>query len=243
MNLSRSFVIRDTQGVIYTGQFVSPVSSQSYPGPIIQTGLAEVEPPLYAIQRTYPAGLAGGEDGRFNPRLRQALEKGGALQTIRRDEKGEPIQHPSTDWQGDSDILRIRADLFPETFQLGQTARVHLFFASGQSRSAFDIVQVESTLSQENGFFCTVDHTISDKVTADNIKEGVYVIRWKPWGPVYGAREYTAKAGPAKLSLIVILRKSAPVGGQMTVYSVKLPAQTLAILPALPPSPAVGKGN
>jgi hypothetical protein len=233
--LSRSFRVRDAQGPIYSGQFVSPVSSMTYRGPTIQTGMAEVDPPLYALQPGYPGRLARDEDQRFAPRLRQALEKAGLLKAIPRNEKPAPIQRLSTEWHGDRASLRVRAEFFPETFRLGQTARVHLFFVPAQTNMPlFDTVQIESSLTQEGGFFCTVDHSLPDRVTPETIKSGVHILRWKPWGPVYGATETVAKPGQAKLSLNVILRKNTPQG-QESVCSVAIPAQALTVLPANPP--------
>jgi hypothetical protein len=242
MHLSRSFVVRDAQGAVYAGRFISPASSATYRGPTIQTGLAEVEPPCYAIQGGYPGSFGAGEDQRFAPRLRQALEQGGVLKAIPRDEKPVPIQHISTEWCGDRTHPRIRAELFPETFRLGQTARVHLFFVAGTSNApTYDTVQIESSLTQEGGFFCTVDHSLTDKLTADTVKAGVHVLRWKPWGPNRGAAEPVAKAGPAKLALRVTLRKDTP-RGQEAVYSVAIPTHPLTILPSAPP-PAAGGGK
>jgi hypothetical protein len=240
LHLSRSFVVRDSQGVIYAGRFISPAMSATYAGPTIQTGLAEVEPPLYAIQGGYPARLAGGDDRRFAPRLRQALEQGGVLKAIPANEKAVPIQRLSTEWLGERDNLRVRAELFPETFRLGQPARVHLFFVFGKAGPPpFDTVQLESSLTQPGGFFCTVDHSIAGKLTADAVKGGVHILRWKPWGPVYGAAETTAKAGAATLSLRVTLRKNTP-RGEEAVCSVAIPAQALTILASAPASAAAG---
>jgi hypothetical protein len=233
MHLHRAFAVRDTEGAIYGGQFVSPVSSQSYDGPtILQSMSEETAPPFYCIHGGYPRGGGGKrDDERFNQRLHDDLEKAGLLKTIPVTEKPLPLERISTDWLGDRDKIRIRAEIFTETFRIGQTARVHLFFTPGLTPPpSFDTVEIQSKLTQDNGFFCTTDHSIPDKLTPETIKAGIHVLRWKPWGPVFGAGETMAKAGVATLSLELILRKQT-TNGQEVVCTATIPAQKLTLLP------------
>lgn len=232
-HLQRGFVVRDAAGVIYEGRFFSTASSQSYDGPTILSSMAELAPPLYAIQGGYPGGDGKRDKARFNQRLHDDLAKAGLLKTISPTEKPAAFEIIRTEWLGDRDKIRMRAEIFTETFHLGQTARVHFFFTPGLTPPpAFDAVEIRSSLTQDSGFFCTTDHSIPDKLTPDTIKAGAYVLRWKPWGPVFGASETTAKAGPATLSLELILRKQTPKG-QEVVCTATIPAQKLTILPAV----------
>jgi hypothetical protein len=229
LHLHRSFVVRDAGGAIYEGQFVSSASSQSYDGPTILTGMSE-SPPLYAIQGWYGEGGKRDKE-RFNQRLHDDLEKAGLLKTISPTEKPLPIEKIHTEWLGDRDKIRMRAEIFTETFRIGQPARVHLFFTQGLTPPpAFDTVEIHSTLAQDSGFFCTTDHSIHNKLTPEMIKAGVYVLRWKPWGPVFGAGETMAKAGPATLSLELILRKQTK-NGQEVVCTATIPPQKLTLVP------------
>jgi len=255
-HLQRSFTVRDADGDIYSGRFFSPASSQSYDGPTILTsfpGFSEA-PPLFAIQGGYPGTIGEGAKKRFHPRLRADLEKAGLLKLISPADKPQPIERIHTEWCGDRNQHRFRAEIFPETFRIGQTARVHLFFtppALTQAEAAsaerdirarlagkavatappiFDTVQVSSTLSQTNGFFCTTDHSIAEKLTPETIKSGFYLLRWKPWGTVYGAVKSTAEPGPATLSFTLTLRKQT-TNGLEVVSTATIPPQKLTILP------------
>lgn len=237
-HLQRAFLVRDDEGEIYGGRFFSPTSSQSYDGPTIPTGMGE-SPPVYAIQGGYPGGGGKRDRERFNQRLHDDLEKAGLLKAIPSPEKPLPIEKIHTEWLGDRDKIRMRAEIFPETFRIGQPARVHLFFTPGLTPPpTFDTVEFHSTLAQDSGFFCTTDHSIPNKLTPETIKAGVYVLRWKPWGLVYGASETLAKAGSATLTLDLILRKQT-TNGQEVVCAATIPPQKLTILPTV----HAGAGN
>jgi hypothetical protein len=233
-HLQRGFSVRDTGGEIYGGRFFSSASSQSYDGPVMLTSLTGMDeaPPLFAIKGGYP-GTIGGDGGqkRFNQRLHDDLEKAGLLKTISPTDKPQPIERIHTDWCGDRDQYRMRAEIFPETFRIGQTARVHLFFTQGPTRPpTFDTVELQSTLSQTNGFFCTTDHSLPAKLTRKTVQSGFHLLRWKPWGPIFGASEITAKAGAATLSFEMILRKQT-TNGLEVVCTASIPPQKLTVLP------------
>ncbi len=231
-HLQRGFSVRDNGGEIYEGRFFSLTSSQSYDGPTILASISGVgeAPPLFAITGGYPGSIGEGAKKRFNQRLHDDLEKAGLLKSIPPTEKLRPIERIHTEWFGDRDQIRLRAEIFPETFRRGSEARVHLFFTQGLTPPpTFDTVEIRIILSQTNGFFCNTEHSIPDKLTPETIKSGFHLMRWKPWGPVYGAIESQAKSGPAKLSLCMVLRKKTPKG-QEVVCSVEIPSQELMIL-------------
>jgi hypothetical protein len=233
-HLQREFSVRDSSGEIYSGRFFSLASSQTYDGPTILTGKItgmDETPPLFAIQGGYPGNIGPGAKRRFNRRLHDDLEKAGLLKTISPTEMPRPIERIHTEWFGDRDKIRLRAEIFPETFRLGSEARIHLFYTPGLTPPpTFDTVKIQTILSQTNGFFCNTAHSIPDKLTPETIKFGFHLMRWKPWGPVYGAIKSRAKSGPAKLSLRMVLRQRTPNGHEV-VCSVEIPSQELMILP------------
>jgi len=229
----RTFVVRDGAGAIYEGRCYSMDSSLGYDGPTILADRSDPAPPLYAVEGGYPRGGGSRDRDRFSPRLRAALAKAGVLEAIAPDEKAAPIQRDSTGWHSQDNGPQVRAEIFPETFRIGQAARVHVFFAPRKADApTFDTVEIGTSLTQNQmGFFCTSSHAVPQESAPDIFKTGLHVLRWMPWGPVYGAREALAKPGPAELSLKVVLRKKTPRGME-AVYTVDIPARRIMVLPA-----------
>jgi len=221
----RPFVVRDDAGVIYEGRCISGESSIGYDGPTIVVGDWTVAPPLFAVEGSYPGGKQAAGGPRFAPRLRAALEKVGVLKAIPADEKSVPIKRLSIPWEGDAKILKVAADVFPETLRLGQKPRVHLRCLPGVNLPALYTLQAETILTQDDGFDYTITHMLSPSL------HDVHVLRWNPWGPTPGIHAKTAKAGPARLSVTVIMRQQTDKGIEV-VQTVAVPAVEVTILPA-----------
>lgn len=206
--LRREFKVRDSETLFYEGRAISPVSSIPYDGPTIIEPSIDLPPPLFEIRAGYP-DARGETDKRFHPRLRTVLEKAGKLAEIPTAEKLNPIAKTSSDWVGPRDRMRIRAETFPETFRIGAKARAHIFFApQGKNPVRPERIEIHSTLTIDGGaFFCTTDHFVRDPVALSAaFRRGVVVLRWQPWGPVYGAEQSEAKPGPGEIQFKVILR-------------------------------------
>jgi hypothetical protein len=227
----RAFAVRDEAGVIYRGRCFSMGSSLAYDGPTLVAGTPAAAPPLFAVEGGYPAGGGRRDRERFAPRLRAALAEAGVLRPIPPAAQARPLARLATPWHGDKKTLRVRADIFPETLRLGSEARAHLFLAPGAAGLPdLESVEIHSRLTQnEERFFCTTAHA----ATPAAVSNGVHVIRWRPWGPVYGAIEPNAKAGPAQLAFAVIARRKTGAGPP-SVLSVRLPAQEVTVLPCSP---------
>lgn len=129
--LQRDFVVRDRGGDIYRGCFMSATSSFSYDGPTISSDFFEVEgirPPLYHIGGGYPGEHNRGGKRRFDPRLKQHLDVGGLLRSIKEGEKVEPVETVFCGWHGEA-LGRLAAIMFfPETIRLGRDIRLVLRF-------------------------------------------------------------------------------------------------------------------
>jgi len=206
--LQREFKVRDSETLFYEGRAISPASSIPYDGPTIIEPSIDLPPPLFEIRAGYPEAM-GETDKRFHPRLRTVLEKSGKLGEIPTAEKPNPIAKTSSEWVGPRDRMRIRAEIFPETLRIGAEARAHVFFApQGKNPVRPERIEIHSTLTTDGGaFFCTTDHSVRDQVAlAAAFRKGVVVLRWQPWGPVYGAEQSEAKPGPGEIKFRVILR-------------------------------------
>ena len=204
----REFKVQNSETVFYEGRAINPASSIPYDGPTIIEPSTDLPPPLFEIRAGYPEAL-GETDQRFHARLQAALAKAGKLAAIPTVEKLNPIAKTSSEWVGERDRMRIRAEIFPETFRIGAKARAHVFFApQGKNPVRPERIEIHSTLTAEGGaFFCTTDHSLQDpEVLSAAFRKGVTVLRWKPWGPVYGAEQSEAKPGPGEIRFQVVLR-------------------------------------
>ncbi|MBC8870304.1 MAG: HEAT repeat domain-containing protein [Planctomycetes bacterium] len=225
----REFKVRDSETVFYEGRAISPVSSIPYDGPTIVEPSTDLPPPLFEIKAGYPEAL-GETDQRYHPRLQAALAKAGKLAAISTAEKLNPIAKTSSEWVGERARMRIRAEVFPETFRIGAKARAHVFFApQGKNPIRPERIEIHSTLTTDGGtFFCATDHSVRDPVALSAaFRKGVVVLRWQPWGPVFGAEQSEAKPGPGEIRFQVVLRDAEG----KAVGSYKPPAIKVTILP------------
>ncbi|MBL7223638.1 MAG: hypothetical protein ISS72_07285 [Candidatus Brocadiae bacterium] len=208
LRLKRSFTVRDEEGIIYRGTFMSLVSSSSFRGPTIVTGPVDksMRPPLFRIDAGYPGRIEGDPDGRRVPRLRAALDRAGVLGAIDTAKPPKPIERLSSKWSDERGGLRARVELFPETFRIGEKARLHaIVFGRNDAHTTADVVEIHATVEANGGKFgCSTHWTLPLKEMLD---ERVHPTEWKPWGPVFGSEQATARPGPATLRVQVLTRK------------------------------------
>lgn len=137
--LRRDFVVRDNDGDIYRGCFMSPFSSMSFDGPtmcIDTFGVSGMfQPPLFHVAGGYPGAHGPGADKRFHSRLRQKLAEAGLLKTIEEPQQVLPIETTFLGWHGDALGRQVSVTLFPETPRIGRPLRFVARFARTASAS------------------------------------------------------------------------------------------------------------
>lgn len=225
IGLSHPFTVKDDKGIIYHGTFMSELSSMSYDGPTII--IDSQIPPLFKIDISYP-GHELEKDKRFSGRLKTSLVRAGVLGKIDSDIPLTPIQRKTSGWHGKKDHLRLWIEYFPETFRIGQKARIHLHVIPGKpSKNHADKIEFTRILQQnENEFFCNT--VCSYDLKKDNWK-GVYIWESAPWGPVYGAIQTYAKSGPAKMNIQA--RTFVKENGSKIIEKIEIPLMSITILP------------
>ncbi len=250
--LQRDFVVRDREGEIYRGCFMSMASSFSYDGPTIRADFFEgTRPPLYHIAGGYPGEHGPGAKRRFDVRLKQQLQTVGVLGGIKESEKVEPIETIFCGWHGEALGRRAAVMFFPETVRLGREIRLVLRFGktmsgirssaererearSGQSGSALspepDRVEARITLKSEDG---KSERTKAFVVPVENLAEGfasaLPLAVW-PWSEAGRSVDGRFKPGPAELTVsIVATKKTNNAVEQIGVWDI--PPRQVKILP------------
>jgi predicted amidohydrolase len=230
VGLSHPFTIKDEKGIIYHGTFMSTLSSMSYDGPTITIDGYDkkIRPPLFKIDSSYPSREIE-NDKRFSTRLKSQFVKTGVLATIHSHTPPEPIERKTTGWQGQKDQLRLWVEYFPETLRIGENARIHLHVIPGKlPGSQADKIEFTIILQQnENEFFCNT--VCSYDLKKDNWKD-VYIWDSSPWGPVWGAIQAYAKAGPATIKIQA--RTLDKKNGSKIVENIEIPPIPITILPS-----------
>jgi hypothetical protein len=227
----REFEVWDGGKLLYRGRFINPESSIGYAGPTIVYQNQKFVPPLLAVQSGYPTGT-NEDQPHLTGETKAAFERAGVLAKIPEDEKPQPISRLSTEWVGQRDLVKVRVEVFPETFRLGEFARAHVFFASDVNKTLpFEVINIYTTVVGGDGkFFCHTDHAFpTPKDWSDFWQQGVKVLRWKPWGPVYGAEQAEATPGSAEVKVKVVLRDRAG----KSLAECDLPRQTITLLPKM----------
>jgi len=201
----RRLVVEDAEGTIHEAYWVSSFSSQGFPGPVYQTSLHSR---LITIERAYPprATQVGEEhDPRFAERLRIGLEQAGVLHSVDPDTARHTIsivRPPGDTWHDCGEDLKVRIEVFPDTFRLSGKARAHVFFAGGERlRTGIDAITIESRLLDKRGTFRGEDQT--EAIPPSVIEDGIYVYEFDPWNPVEGSTPApgvgTGAVGPSLL--------------------------------------------
>ncbi|MHC4314879.1 MAG: HEAT repeat domain-containing protein, partial [Planctomycetota bacterium] len=206
--LSRPFRVYDSSGVIYRGTFVSSAASMTFDGPVIVVGsiIKNIQPPLYRIDGGYPQGPERDEI-RFSERMKMALADAGVLCEIDLTKPPAPFTRIMSEWAGEKEGPRVLVELFPETFQIGEMARIHVHFVGGKHLSEdAHVIKVNATVKANNGEF---EYTVQRifPIGRDGWKKA-YVLESMPWGPVLASPDAYAKPGPAEVSVQVSTKRT-----------------------------------
>ncbi|MHC4645052.1 MAG: M56 family metallopeptidase, partial [Planctomycetota bacterium] len=192
--------------IIYEGTLVNPFSSFSFVGPVIRHSFADdnVKPPLFEIGGGYPRGFTKG-DSRFSERLKRALQQADVLSEIDVNNPPSPIERVTHGWFGERNGLRALVEVFPETFRLFRSVRVHVHLTGVDYLNEDHVVDVNATVvsGKGNSKFSTQEIFPFSRVGWRNI----YVLEMNPWGPARESTSGTVKPGRADLSIEVVTRK------------------------------------
>jgi hypothetical protein len=201
----RKFILKDDMTVIYEGTLVSPTSSFAFFGPIIRTPILtdDIKPPLFKIDGGYPEDFEKNEL-RFSESLKKALQHADVLSEIDVNNPPPPIEKITHGWFGEKDGLRVLIEVFPETFGLHRSARIHIHLTGGKDLDENHVFDVNATLISKDG-----KGTFSTKkifrVHGTDWKN-IYVFEMKPWEDLKGLKG-RVKTGLAKLSVEVFTRE------------------------------------
>ncbi len=206
MYQARGLFVEDAHGQIYHARWVSRVSSVGFFGPVYRP----LSPnPFFSVAHGYPGGrdpLARDKDPRFSPRLKQGLQKAGVLKSINLSGEyaGLTIQKTGHSWKDIGEDMRVRVEYFENTFQIGEHARAHVFFAGGdKTLERIDSLTFDITFIANEGAFRS--DTRIERVPVSEIRDGIYVCKFAPWQPVEGS-DREAKPGAGVILLSILLR-------------------------------------
>lgn len=207
--LYRKFTLVSGTESIYSGTLVSIESSIAFRGPVIvfdRENLDGIKPPLFKIDNGYPEALAKSDpDLRFSERLKKALQQNGVLGEIDLNNPPVPIERFSHGWFGKKDSLRVLIEVFPETFRLHRSARVHIHLTGVKYLDENHVVDVNATLvsNDSKSRFSTKKIFPSHGTGWKNI----YIFEMNPWEAAGDSKTKSVKPGHAKLSVEVFTRK------------------------------------
>ncbi len=242
--LYRDLAVKDDEGVIYNGQWVSPISSIAFLGPIYESMGANT---YFCICGGYPQQSSTDQsdnDIRFAERLYEGIERAGVLETIAvvREVEGytflEPIEIHSHQviesinlgWYDCGEDLRIRVEYYVNTFRIGEEARAHIFFSGGSTvLSQIDEIVFEIKLTGNTGQFRS-DVRIQG-ISPNVIDEGIYVCRFEPWTALPGS--LPIQRGTGHISLSILFRQEVEDGHE-TICRLDLPERDVSISGPIP---------
>ncbi len=218
--LSRAFVLRDRDGVIYRGQTVSSFSSASYNGPTFMDLF-----PLGTTSTLFPLAngyASGAQDQRFSPRLHARLEEAGLLHPIAPETSARfGVNLVSSPYGGG--VKQVGAVYFADTFRRGEEARAILRFDTvGLDKLAGPdrVLEITIGLMSEQGSFHS-ETALAPVPLEQVIREGYYVCRFRPWTPLPGYPEGTqpAQQRSAFVWVDVVVREKAG-GAEVAAFGV-----------------------
>ena len=183
------------------------LSLSACPGPVIRNTLSgdKVKPPLFTIDNGYPEEIAKSEpDPRFSERLKKALEQADALGEIDVNNPPPTIESVAHGWFGENYSLQALVEVFPETFRLRRSPRIHIHITGAKYLDNNHVVDVNATLISKDGKSKYVTKKIfpSHGIGWKNIS----VLEMNPWN-TRESRARRVKPGGAKLSLEISTRK------------------------------------
>ena len=181
-------------------------SSATFIGPTIVVGpifKEDAKPPRFRIDACYPRRPTAVQL-KPSPRLEKALKAAGILGKLDPAKAPPPIETISSDWAGERDVLKVLANVFPESFRIGRKARLNVRFAKGSKFPArANTLDVQIVLrSKHDQFFCTLSKSIEARAVLDK-GFGGYTLAQELWGPVRSAMPARATPGAAELRISV----------------------------------------
>ena len=230
MGVTRGFVVRDAEGIIYKGYFVSPTASAFPTEPHFTFMPRGGSPVVYRIQQVVPVGVED-DKTRFDPRLLAALERANVLAEITDEDEVSWIRSSSGRWVEVQPGIKAWVDYFDETLRVGEEARAHIFLTASDDAPSADDWDIHITLTANDGAFQSELSTLG--VELDIVRSqgypwrAAYVCRFRPWQPAAGSADTTPKPGPAKIALTVIAKKDGE-----TVDTWETASCEVSILPA-----------
>jgi ankyrin repeat protein len=233
IDLDTEFEVQLGKDTVYSGSLVSVFSSRSYRHPVIRFPKSRngLRPPLFAIDGGYPRDFSTNEL-RFSELLEKALQQADVLGQIDVNNPPSPIEKVAHGWFGEKNGLRAYVEVFPETFRLFRSLRVHIHLTGPNYLNEGHVVDVNATLVSGKGKskFSTSKTFPFDGGGWKN----TYVLEMDPWGP---AREWTSgsvKPGRAELSIEVFTKKILDASTKQysdPIDHVKTAAMNVNILP------------
>ena len=202
----RTFILKgEDQFTIYKGTLVNPASSFTFVGPVIGESLSDdnVKPPLFEIGGGYPRDFTKA-DTRFSERFKEALQQADVLSEIDVNNPPLPIKRIAHGWFGDKKGLRALIEVFPETFRLYRSGRVHIHLTGGKDLNENHVFDVNATLISKNGRGRFLTKTIFP--FHSDARRNICVFQMNPWGPARQSTSGRVKPGGAKLSIEVFTR-------------------------------------
>jgi hypothetical protein len=235
--LSRELLLKDEEGLIYQGRWVSPISSVAFFGPVYECG----EPAelfgysqAFRIVDGYPDFATEGPDpgdARYAPRLYAALEDRNLLCDFDPNEGfvGFDIDCVRVVWHECDPGLKIRVEFFPDTFSVDHDARAHVFFSGDPCECLPDIdfLRIDIKFVADKGQYRS-DVQIDDIPAEKVVSDGIYVCRFGPWTPCPGSRPTVEESGTAYVSLSVLLCRRTESEVEI-VRRLDFPEQTVCV--------------
>jgi hypothetical protein len=150
MQLSRNLVVKDYEGIIYEGQWISMMSSIGYKGVAYDTYTESIKNanPFIYIRNGYPPNhyiQPGESDLRFAERLKKGLEKANCLRSFdpEKDYAEYLVKDQHDTWMDCESAMKIRIECYENTFRRGRLARAHVFIANAVSpTSEIDAIEI-----------------------------------------------------------------------------------------------------
>lgn len=181
MQLSRKLLVRDNEGIIYEGTWVSPISSMGYEGVIYDT---YYENPFIYIVNGYPStpnSTTAGSDYRFTERLKAGLIKANCLRSFdpEKDYLDYRVKNQHDEWMDCGSEMKIRIECYENTFRRGRMARAHVFIANAVSPTMeVDAMEIgvrlgKATAAEEDWFTFTL--------APQDWAKGVYICKFDPF--------------------------------------------------------------
>lgn len=183
-SLYRKLVVKDNNGVIYEGQYVSGLSSMGFTGPVYSW-----TNPFFTIKNGYPSRFSKNnreDDPRYNERIKNVLEKTGKLSIIDPNKKyfGTTIDiiRQLQSWYDCGEDLKVRVEYIRNTFIYDGEPRINVYFAGGEKvLKKINDISLEIKFTSDFGRYRSDVNIVN--ISSKIISDGIYVCKFKPWIP------------------------------------------------------------